>query len=406
MLFTYRFTILYCLWAMTMASCGEGYTPKMVRQPYLQSAIADSVSVLWRTDVGNGCEVRYRTVGASRWLTAKGVVRVANTGLIANEVTLTGLDHAQVYEYQVLTDGIEPAPSKMYRFRAPLSRADTAFTFFAVGDVGEPVADDGTPDVLGKALALQKDQFHFGLFLGDIIYPDGQSEDYDKNLFPYFTEVFPYVPVFTVLGNHDWHEPQQNYMQEWKLPNNEHYYSFTYGNACFIALDSKNGEMHEYDTQREWLIRELENAREGGTDWLIVFLHHNGKSCTYKEDYEAVVSLYPLFEKYRVDLVLNGHAHTYERLNPMDGGGQLVPGGLDEAGFTSITIGSGGKLRGIGTDPGPFTPDPDNCRYPGLVAKSVHDWAYAKFHINGKKLVGQAITTKEHEVVDTFELVK
>lgn len=385
--------------------------PELVRKPYLQSAIADSVTVLWRTNMGEEARVEYSVKGESNWKTAKGITRKTNTNLIENEVVLTELLPNTDYEYSVFTDTENALNRDVYHFTSPVSNTDSVFSFFAVGDIGEPVDDGGTPDKLGKALAPFVDSLRFGLLLGDIIYPDGQSEVYDENLFQYFGNVFPYVPVFTVLGNHDWHEPQQNYMKEWKLPGNEHYYSFDYGNVHFTALDTKNGEMHEYDNQVEWLKEDLANIPESAK-WRVVFLHHNGRSCTYKDDYEAVVSLYKLFDEYDVDLVLNGHAHTYERLRPMDANGPTIQNISQDSiytnpnGFVSITVGSGGKLRGIGSDPTPWEPSPENCDYPNLVAAFTHDWAFLKLDVNGKTLSGTAIATEGNQVVDRFRIEK
>ncbi len=337
------------------------------------------------------------------WASTEGITRRTNTGVIENEVTLTGLNPNKKVEYQIFTDGQELLKDQSLYFTSPVAVTDSVFSFYAVGDIGEPIEEHGTPDQLGIALSQYVDSFQFGLLLGDIIYPDGKSAVYDQNLFQYFREVFPYVPVFTVLGNHDWHEPEDNYMQEWKLPGNEHYYSFDHGKVHFIGLDTKNGEMYDYDRQIAWLKNDLANRRED-LDWTIVFLHHNGKSCTYKHDYEGVVSLYPIFAEYGVDLVLNGHAHTYERLNPMNGEGEVVSS--PDSGFISITVGSGGKLRGIGSDPNPWTPEPDSCRYPGLVAAYVHDWAFLSLEVDGKRLTGRAITTSDFQVVDAFEIGK
>ena len=382
-----------------------------MRKPYLQSAIGDSVSILWRTNEGTRSQVEYKQVDANQWMTVAGVTRKTNTKLIENEVTLKNLNASTIYQYRIFTDNQHLQEGEEFSFISPVEDQDSIFSFFAVGDVGEPVAEGGTPDLLGKALAKYVDSVSFGLLLGDIIYPDGKSEDYDKNLFDHFGEVFPYVPVFTILGNHDWHDPEENYIQEWKLPGNEHYYSFEAGNAHFIGLDTKNGELYEYDKQVEWLVQDLSKVTED-IDWKIVFLHHNGKSCTYKKDYEGVVSLYPIFDKYGVDLVLNGHAHTYERLNPMNGDGEVDLEGVDDTtydhptGFVSITVGSGGKLRGIGSDPKPFEPDPDACQYENLVAAYAHQWAFLKLSVEGKKITGRAISTENLNVIDQFEIVK
>ena len=391
-------------------SCSKVSEVELKRHPYLQSAEGDSLSVLWRTNTGSSASVSYRPSGEDEWKTAQGEIRSTNAGLIENEVLLSNLLPNTRYEYQILTNG-NPMSKDVYSFSSPRISSDSSFTFFAVGDIGEPVEEQGQPDILGNALARSVSQYDLGLLLGDIVYPEGESEMYDENLFKHFTEVFPYVPVYTVLGNHDWHEPEDNYMQEWKLPNNEHYYSFDYGQVHFIGLDSKNGEFHQFEEQKKWLESDLKDVPQSA-QWIVVFLHHNGKSCTYKDDYPKVVELYPIFEEYGVDLVLNGHAHTYERLNPMDGRGEILQefSGKSELenlpGFLSITIGSGGKLRGVGSDPTPFEPSAEDCRHPGLLAHAVHDWAYLELTVEGRRIRGRAIATNTLEVVDSFELSK
>lgn len=390
----------------------ENIEPSLIRKPYLQSAISDSISILWRTDIGKISEVKYKLQAQEQWQSQPGLVRSTNTGWIENEVVIKNLTPGKKYRYVIFTDEVNLSTGKNYYFKSPKIATDTVFTFFAVGDIGESVELGGTPDMLGKALLPNRELYDLGLLLGDIVYPDGKSELYDENLFQYFTEVFPYVPVFPILGNHDWFEPDENYLLEWKLPHNEHYYSFDYGNVHFTALDTKDGDFYQYNEQIRWLENDLANI-SNNADWRVVALHYNGKSCTYKEDNWKVMELYPLFEKYDVDLVLNGHAHTYERLNPLNGKGEVVVEYLEETryyedpeGFISITIGSGGKLRGIGSDPKPFTPDPENCRHPNLVAATIHTWAYLEISVDGNNLRGKAYSTEDMKVVDEFKIEK
>ena len=57
---------------LLLSGCGllkkEKDVPKLVRKPYLQSAIADSITVLWRTANGRECKVAYKEKGASNWM--------------------------------------------------------------------------------------------------------------------------------------------------------------------------------------------------------------------------------------------------------------------------------------------------------------------------------------------------
>lgn len=386
---------------------------KLQRFPYLQAAQADSISILWRTNMGSKCKVKYQQIGENEWQQQLGEVNNRNDSVQENLVTIKGLQNGQTYRYQIFTDGQQLAKGKDLQLSTALHASDSVFTFYAAGDIGESVEDGGTPDKLARAIWERNPSYQHGLLLGDIIYPIGESAGYDIHLFPYFQEVFSRSTAWPIPGNHDWgSDIETNYAQQWKLPGNEHYYSFDQGNVHFIGLDSKNGEFYEYDKQVSWLENDLKKAK-GNYDWIVVFLHHNGKSCTYKDDYEAVVSLYPLFDRYNVDLVLNGHAHTYERLKPMNGRGEVLPisdvdhhSYYNPEGFISITAGSGGKLRGVGSDPKAFTPDPSNCQYPDLVAAYNHTWAFLEIAVNGKVISAKTISVQNGEVLDAFVVNK
>lgn len=383
---------------------------KLLRYPYLQAALADSITIIWNTDSGSRCKVEICQNGDTVWRGVTGKVRTLHD-VKRNEVVIKRLKNEYAYSYRIFTDEYNLLPTANLSFTAHPG-SGKPFTFFAAGDIGEPVEEGGTPDVMASSVTRKMFDFNFGLLLGDIVYHDGKSEAYDKNLFQYFAVPFSHIPTFAVLGNHDWHvNPDENFLVEWKLPGNGHYYSFDYGNTHFIGLDSKDGDFYKYEEQVHWLEEDLKQSKDRYR-WIIVFLHHNGKSCTYKEDTERVIALYPLFEKYNVDLVLNGHAHTYERLNPMDGRGIPIQRYLgmniydDPEGFISVTTGSGGKLRGVGSDPTAYTPDPENCRHQNLVAASRHVWAYLQVTITNSELRAVSISSANDEVFDSFIIRK
>ncbi len=385
----------------------------LTRLPYLQMAYADSVTILWRSPIGINSSLRFRPADSTvRWQTIKPKQRRTNTEQLEHEAVLQQLQAATKYHYQILLNG-QAFLDTLFSFHSAILPTDSSFNFFAVGDIGEAVEVEGKPDRLAQSLIQSPLRYDFGLLLGDIVYPNGESMHYDTHFFQHFKTYLSATPVYTILGNHDWNEPQNNYMQEWKLPGNEHYYSFRYGNCQFIAVDSgPRGEIYEYPTQKAWLEAELK-AAQGKVDWVVVFLHHNGKSCTYKRDEPAVMSLYPLFEAYQVDLVFNGHAHTYERLHPMDGNGTPTPTDFSATtnyhqpkGFISITIGSGGKLRGELSDPTPFTPNPSDCRHPNLVAQYAHECAYLGLELQGRRLKATAYHTSTGQVIDQFFIQK
>jgi len=379
---------------------------ELIRKPYLQTLFADSVSILWKTsNAAESCYVMYGQDSLNNRI--DGVLERQRVNTM-NEVTITGLEFGKKYFYSVYTnDSLLVSGEDYYFIISPDSTAD-AFSFYAMGDIGQPKHRGGFPDVTAYQIDHLKKRPDFGLGLGDILYLAGESEVADKYLFDHMALINRNIPFYPALGNHDWRSgPDKNFEQEWKLPNNEHYYSFEYANAYFIALDSRDGDLFEVGQQTEWLEETLMKVQDQ-YDWIFVYLHHNGKSCTYKPDYQAVINLYPLFAKYNVDLVLNGHAHTFERPHPYDAKGNVLEqyrkniNSYPEInnGFIQITTGAGGKLHSsLNLDDG------DECLN-SLIASKFHKGHFSLIEVDGKKLTFQGIASKDGKVYDEFVMDK
>ncbi len=379
---------------------------ELIRKPYLQTVFADSASILWKTsNAAQSCYVMYGKESPTTRIDGTVERQRINT---MNQVTIKGLELGQKYFYSVYTnDSLLVSGEDYYFYTSPDSTSST-FSFYAMGDIGQPKHRGGFPDVTAYQIDHLASRPDFGIGLGDLIYADGESEVADKYLFDHLALINRNIPFYPTLGNHDWRvAPDQNFEQEWKLPHNEHYYSFAYANAYFIALDSRNGDLYEVEEQTLWFEKTLKNA-QNQYDWIFVYLHHNGKTCTYKQNYEAVMRLYPLFAKYNVDLVLNGHAHTYERPHPYDTDGNVLEQYRANTkeypainnGFIQITTGAGGKLHSaLDVDDG------EECQN-ALIASAFHKGHFSLIEIEGKKLTFKAIASKDGKVYDEFVMDK
>ena len=430
-MFFISFLIILSLPACTNIKKTKKENISLLRQPYLQNVYKDSASILWKTNIGNNCFVKY---GTSFPLTAaqNGTLRLHKIGLSAtadtlkivqddgdierfltypdstdtymNEVTIKGLKRGQKYFYEIYTDNKILATGKEYYFKTEPDGAFD-FSFYAMGDIGNASPTSAFQDVTARQIDFLEERPDFGIGTGDIVYKDGESEWYDHHFFQPMQNVLKNIPFYPALGNHDWHkDPDLNFTQEWKLPNNEHYFSFDYGNAHFIALDSREGGLYEYEKQVAWLENNLINA-QNKYDWIFIYLHHNGITCTYKREYKQVSSLYPLFAKYNVDIVLNGHAHTYERLHPFDKNGKAIENYKNNTalypeiknGFIAITTGAGGQLK--------HRWRPSNCGL-DIVAKAEHRGHFCVLDINGKKLKFKAYASLNGDGFDEFVMDK
>jgi len=386
-----------------------GEKPTLIREPYLQMVRPTTTTITWKTNsIASNCNVVFNEINSENKVVVKGSL-VAHEGNLFNEVEIGNLKPETTYNYTIDSNGHLLASGEKYHFTTAPNNKNTPFTFYALGDIGSPPSWSFAKEPANRITEL-KTKPNFGLGLGDIVYPKGESKNYDNHLFKPFQEVFKNIPFYPVSGNHDWlSDPEKNFNKEWALPNNERYYSFTYSNALFIGLDSSDGGFYEKENQLKWLKKTLTDNKDG-YDFVIVFLHHNGKTCSYKPNYKHVIDFYEVFSNYGVDVVLNGHAHTYERLKPYDGSGNIDKSEINQTNysdlknrFISITIGAGGKLnKNWKADP----MNPKNCADGSIVAHYEHVGSFGLFSIDGKTLTFKGINSFTGKTFDTFTIKK
>jgi hypothetical protein len=136
-------------------------------------------------------------------------------------------------------------------------------------------------------------------------------------------------------------------------------WSFRYGNVGFVALDG-NDASHEIArnqgylgaVQDQWLDRTLAGLRRNQlVDFVVVGFHHCAFStnAVHASDGGVRDRWGPLFDKHAVDLVVNGHNHSYERTAPIRAGAPTVeaPSGAtvraSRDGTTYVLAGGGGQ---------------------------------------------------------------
>jgi tartrate-resistant acid phosphatase type 5 len=128
------------------------------------------------------------------------------------------------------------------------------------------------------------------------------------------------VDVTGVLGNHDVRVDGGRYeFDELRMP--RRYFRRALGPVELYLLDSNNVD----PAQTTWLRRTLARSR---ARWRIAVAHHPAFSCgTYGSHHHVVAQWVPLFERYRVRLMLAGHDHNYQRFAPRRGVRYVIHGG-------------------------------------------------------------------------------
>lgn len=189
----------------------------------------------------------------------------------------------------------------------------------------------------------------FHLHAGDWSYAESGgsgllTDTFDPRIFDsWFTEiegVASNVPWMAAVGNHEmepWY-PIHGYGGQLKrmsfignAPGScPVSFSFLYGNVGFIALDANDVSYeleanlgYTHGAQTKWLESTLASWRSKATvDFVVVYFHQCAHSTCSTHASDGGIDQFwtPVFDKYQVDLVINGHNHIYERTDPMRGG--------------------------------------------------------------------------------------
>ncbi|MFB5600587.1 MAG: metallophosphoesterase [Nitrososphaeraceae archaeon] len=126
-----------------------------------------------------------------------------------------------------------------------------------------------------------------------------------------------------VIGNHDVIVPNilYQYMDKFNITNQ--YYSFDEGSLHFLIMSSEF--LYRPDSEQFKFIESdlINNSKNPKTKWTIVLSHRQQYSsqCGSHESCDPIKKLreiyHPLFEKYKVDLLISGHSHNYQRTYPL-----------------------------------------------------------------------------------------
>lgn len=108
------------------------------------------------------------------------------------------------------------------------------------------------------------------------------------------------------------------------MPENGHqpwWYSFEYGLVHFTILSTEHN-FTQGSPQYAWIIRDLKSVDRSRTPWLIVAAHRPMYSSQhFIPDFEVTTRLRVALEEqlhiHKVDLVITGHHHLYERSCPV-----------------------------------------------------------------------------------------
>ena len=330
--------VVHPLTREAIAKCGTGAPTaeglkRITRQPYLQSTTTRSTIVAWGSTDGIAEVVLREPDGKvvttapaqyagdpSRKAERLAAQKEVGDKLSADEIyvvkaELGNLEPTHLYCYQLLVGNIaltDPAPLTT----AAAPNLEAPIRFVAVGDTG---TGGDAQRAIGKRMS--EVPFDLMLFLGDIAYEQGTASQLENKFFKIYRDILRYVPAYPAIGNHERRTRKgRAYFDAFVLPGPERYYSFDWGDVHFVATDTT-----QYDSdQLKWL---REDLSRNTLPWVIVYGHHPSYTSSFRGPQLAVRRAFAkIFTDYKVDLVLTGHEHQYERFR-VAGVNYVVSGG-------------------------------------------------------------------------------
>lgn len=286
--------LLICFLAFAALAAAQ---EKVVGGPFVVNANGRSATVGWIVQVGEakaGADLAKPTH--------------VSPVLESRKVSFTGLPVGQTIHYDVLSGREEGKGS----FKTPPA-AGTPFEAVVFGDTRT------RHDLHRKVIAaiMDKSQAEVALHTGDLV-----SDGFDTAQWPLFFDIerplLKKMAFFPVLGNHE----RGNYKYYDFFEVQSPYYSFNWGDVHFVILNTDVGNVamsadaraRFWDEQTRWLEEDL--ARSQKAAFRVVVMHHPPFSATARRQGGGgnvfARGLVPLFEKYKVQLVFNGHDHNYQ----------------------------------------------------------------------------------------------
>ncbi len=306
-------------------------------------------SVTWRTDVSATeglAEIALAEGGPDFTSKAKqinGRTQAFKSNLgkaLYHQVDFTDLKPATRYLYRV---GSGTHWSEWIQFQTASSKPEP-FVFVYFGDAQNQIKSHWSR-VVRQAFA-DASRAAFFLHAGDLV--NSGTSDAEWGEWYYSNGFIPRsIPVVAAPGNHEMvnvkvktdekdetdddktktvRQVTPHWFATFAFPENgpkgleETCYYIDYQGARIVVLNSNQ----ETNLQAEWLEEVLSQP---GPKWKIVSCHHPIYSSAAGRDNKPLRELWqPIFDRHQVDLVLQGHDHTYSRTNPI----KFRPGSLTE----------------------------------------------------------------------------
>ena len=321
-------------------SVTEGPPPPVVRQAYAPSMIPDRIVLTWSDDPATTQSVTWRTDGSGADPIAQ--VAIATDGpefreqaqSFAAVTTVLATNLGTSFYHSAVMRQLSPATKYVYRvgdgtawsewshFTTAASQPEP-FSFVYFGDAQNDIKSHWSRVV--REAFKEAPRAAFLLHAGDLVNRANNDREWGEWFYS-AGWILRTMPSIATPGNHEYagRRAGRRLSDLWRptfeFPRNgpselhETVYHLDYQGARLVSLDTNV----DLDEQAVW----FDDVMRGcSARWKIVTMHHPVYSTAKDRDNAKLrATLQPLFDRHHVDLVLQGHDHSYGRTTLMSHG--------------------------------------------------------------------------------------
>lgn len=351
MLYCHNYSTIIAIHVLCLFQIASGVSPAISSQADLSSNSIQSVSsgndtlieniiLTWKEDPATSQAVTWRTSSslpesyaeiasanaspeftktARKYPATTTKIKVDKHSVYYHSVNFEDLTPDTMYAYRV---GSGEIWSEWFHFRTASEYAQP-FKFIFLGDAQNKIFSLSSRAI--RAAYTYAADARFMVHAGDLVNSTNSLQEWDE-WFDAGSWIFAMVPSMLTPGNHEYkigfegiHTLSKYWKPQFTLPENginglsETVYYIDYQGVRVISLNSNK----KVEEQTKWLKTVLKSNKNA---WTVVVFHHPIFASAKRRDNLTIRRQWkPVFDTFRVDLVLQGHDHLYARGRACEG---------------------------------------------------------------------------------------
>ncbi|XP_038688892.1 probable inactive purple acid phosphatase 27 [Tripterygium wilfordii] len=347
--------------------------------------------------------------------------------------TMTGLKPSATFSYRYGSESV--GWSETIQFKTPPAAGSDEVNFIIFGDMGKAPLDNASIEhyIQPGSVSVVKamiDEVNTGKFdsifhIGDISYATGFLVEWDYFLH-LITPLASRLSYMTAIGNHERDYgssgsyygtpdsggecgvPYETYFRMPIVEKDKPWYSIEQGGVHFIVISTEH-DFRENTEQYQWIKRDLALVDRSRTTWIIFTGHRHMYSSFVgfsNGDNTFVVAMEPLLVQYKVDLVLLGHVHNYERTCAVYGGKCLDMPKKDENGIDVYDLSDYKAPPQVVIGMAGFTLDKFDEEKKSWSLVRIAEYGYTRVHATKDELNLEYVNAETRLERDRFRIIK